>query len=373
MIRSISKLKWTILFFLIFIPLSLVSSRTFIFSSNLIEIFKEPLKKYCLFNSNYSSCHIDKLLLGEKIKAGLPKWAKAQIQEDLAKFNKLTTTELGAFHKKFDMLFRFQIKDGKLKTFYKDNLDILPAYKIMKDMFEYLAKNRHVPNTDFLMGLGDYFQSPIKLTIPIFVFAKDLDEPFEKDFILVPDWMNLRDTAEIRPSIRKANKKFLWESKKPMLFWRGSIASSTGFREKLVALSSCYPELINAQFVDKRTVKFVKPEDHLDYKYLISVDGIRCTWVRLVWHLHSNSLVFKHQSNQVQWFYKGIQPYVHYVPVKDEYSLLERIQWAQSHPLEVRTIVENASLFVEKNLALEDMYHYFIVLLSEYTKKIEQK
>ncbi len=372
MIKKLFALKWT---FAVLLFLALIASYVMFlpFVTNWLNTFNKSFDRACTLPSNNSSCFVNKTVLQEKIRAGLPEWARAQIQEDLSKFKRVHSADLNEYHKQFDMLFRFQVKDGKLKVTYKDNLNILPAYKVIFDMLEYLTKNGYVANTDFLMGLGDYFQSPIKPTVPIFVFAKDLNEPFERELILVPDWMNLRDVTDLRARIRQANKQFLWEIKKPMLFWRGSVACSTGFREKIVSLALRYPELIDAKFVDKQIVKFVKPEEHLAFRYLISIDGIRCTWVRLVWHLHSNSLVFKHQSNQVQWFYKGIIPYVHYVPIKDENSLLESMKWAENHPAKVRSIIERSSSFVEQNLALEDMYHYFIVLLREYSKKFEQQ
>lgn len=253
---------------------------------------------------------------------------------------------------------------------YQNGLEVLPAYNIIYDMVNFLAKEGYLPDTDFLVGLSDYFNPDVKADIPIFVFAKALDDPFEKDLILMPDWMNIKNT-DLISRIKKANILYPWQNKKSMLFWRGGSISSTGFREKLVALSKKHPGLIDAKVVDKQAVKFVAPEEHLAYKYLISVDGVRCTWVRLVWHLQSNSLVFKHQSNQVQWFYKGIQPYVHYVPVEDENALLERISWAEKNPDKVKNIVEEGSRFVEENLALEDMYHYFAVLIQEYNRLLQ--
>jgi hypothetical protein len=136
-------------------------------------------------------------------------------------------------------------------------------------------------------------------------------------------------------------------------------------------MSDRYPALIDAKFVDQKRPTFVSPEDHLRYKYLISIDGARCAWERFIWHLHSNSLVFKNESAQKQWFYNGILPYVHYIPVKDEQSLLAAIGWAKMHPIEVQSIIQNASTFVEENLSLEDMYHYFMVLIQEYSKKLQ--
>jgi Glycosyl transferase family 90 len=319
------------------------------------------------------SCLINKKILDQKIKAGLPQWAQNQIQEDLGKFASFKKSDLDRFHQKLDMLFRFQVENQQLKIIYKDNLNILPSYQVLADLLAYLVKNGYVADTDFLMGLGDHFTSAIKPTLPIFVFAKDLDEPSERDQVLVPDWMNMLQMPMLQPRIRRANKLYPWSVKDPLLFWRGGGAASTDFRKKLVAMSKQDPDHIDAKFVDKHTVKFVKQEDHLKYKYLIAIDGARATWTRFVWHLQSNSLTFKHHSRQMQWFYKGIEPYIHYIPVKDEKGLSDALAWVEKNQDVVQSMIKESTDFVENHLTLEGMVHYYIVLLQEYAKKIDLK
>jgi hypothetical protein len=316
---------------------------------------------------------INKKILDQKMKAGLPQWAQNQIQEDLAKFAPFKKSDLDRFYQKLDMLFRFQVENQQLKIIYKDNLNILPSYKVLADLFEYLVKNGYVADTDFLMGLGDHFTAAIKPTLPIFVFAKDLGEPSECDQVLVPDWMNMLQMPTLQLRIRRANKLYPWSVKDPLLFWRGGDAASTDFRKKLVAMSKQYPHYIDAKFVDKHVVKFVRQEDHLKYKYLIAIDGACATWTRFVWHLQSNSLTFKHNSRQVQWFYKGIEPYIHYIPVKDEKGLLDALAWVEKNQELVQAMAQASTDFVENHLTLEDMVHYYIILLQEYAKKIDLK
>ncbi len=319
------------------------------------------------------SCLINKKILDQKLKVGLAPWAVAQIEEDLRPFKPFTQSDIDRFHKKQDMLFRFQVQNGNLKISYKDNLNILPAYKVLTDLFHYLVKHGYVQNTDFLMGLSDYFIPAIAPTLPIFVFAKDQDKPYELTQVLVPDWMNMLKMPSLQVRIRKANQKFPWQDKEPLLFWRGGNVASTLFRKTLVELSDHYPDRIDAKFTDKVKVKFVKQEDHLKYKYLIAIDGARCTWTRMVWHLQSNSLTFKHTSPQAQWFYKGIEPYKHYIPVKDEQDLLEALYWAEEHPDLAQTIAQQSTAFVENGLTLEDMVHYYIALIKAYNKKLDLK
>ncbi len=338
---------------------------------------------------------INETVLKKKIKQGLPTWAMAQIAEDLSNFSTITQNDLDKAFKENDnfsnRLVRFQTKDGHTKVtgvspssiravinengMNKIYYQVTPrdlSYIVLYDVIEYLAKNNYIPDTDFIVGLFDYLTIPSKKPTPIFAFSKDLAIPGEKDLILIPDWMNLRSVQKTSSQIKAANKHNPWKDKQTKLFWRGGPWDSTGFRKKTVEFSKLHPNLIDAKFTNNKDVPFTKLEDHLKYKYLIAIDGLRCTWERFVWHLHANSLIFKNESTQTQWFYKGIEPYVHYIPVSDEHSLLDKIEWAEKNPEKVQSIIANASYFAEQNLELEDMFHYYLVLIQEYTKRLRK-
>ncbi|MBP6104649.1 MAG: hypothetical protein KA508_06295 [Gammaproteobacteria bacterium] len=340
------------------------------------------LAHYCLgVVSNKPSCFIHKKTLDQKLKQGLPAWAKAQIQEDLKPFKKIKKADIDRYADQYPQLARLQVKEGKFLVHPHPS----DRYLIMKDVFEYLAKNHYIKEADLLLATADYFQPKEKPRLPVFVFAKDLSHPLEKDLVLIPDAVNLDETHYLRPMIRQAAKQYPWDSKKPMLFWRGAQnGTAQAGREALVLWSIEDPKRINACFTYLstcfttvrqacQTCEAVTPANHLQYKYLISLDGVRAAWGRLVWHLHSNSLTFKHDSQHWQWFYKGIQPGVHYRSMHDKKSLLEGMDWAEKNPEAAQKITQSASTFVEENLSLEDMYHYIIVLCQEYAKRLEAK
>jgi hypothetical protein len=84
-------------------------------------------------------------------------------------------------------------------------------------------------------------------------------------------------------------------------------------------LSSVYPEKIDAELtylyepgvrenltkrgLDSKIAKNkVNIEDHMQYKYLISVDGWTSAWMRVPWILSSNSLLIKQNSKKVSWY-----------------------------------------------------------------------
>lgn len=57
----------------------------------------------------------------------------------------------------------------------------------------------------------------------------------------------------------------------------------------------------------------------------------------------SGSVPIKVESTKIEWFYKDIEPWVHYVPVKEDYSdLLTNIQWLKDNDEKAREITYNA-------------------------------
>jgi hypothetical protein len=357
----------------------------------------EPITNICLFHESKLACQlecngksinpgcfINKKLLDEKIHKGLPQWAKEQIREDLAIFPAINKSDLN----------KYAVENGTLhniiiKVEVKNKKYISPAIEynfmsywhgnnVIKYLLEYLANNNYITDTSFLLALNDYVIPKSKNPVPIFCFAKDVSIPIERSLILMPDWQNLGSTPDLRKRIKTASKAIQWHDKTDKLFWRGGEKlDSTGFRKKLVFFAASHPNVIDVDFVNsygknKNVVKnFITPEEHLEHKYLISIDGMRASWERLVWHLHSNSLVFKHNSSHVQWFYKGIKPYVDYVPIENEQDILKSIIWAERNQEKVQGIIEHSTGFVEENLTLEDMAHYIIVLLEEYNKRLK--
>ncbi|HEV2524303.1 MAG TPA: glycosyl transferase family 90 [Gammaproteobacteria bacterium] len=338
-----------------------------------LSLFSSVVKYWARIRVSKPSSFVDETVLKQKIAAGLPAWAQKQIVADLSKFSNITPKDLDTYfiseNKGQNQLVRFKIINGKLETIVRDpSMLALKSYKIIQNMLEFLAKNHYVPDNDFILCLQDFLVVSRSTPVPIFTFAKDVTAPIEKDLILVPDWMNLRSVSELKPRIEYANFLFPWDKKQPCLFWRGSIADTSGFRRTLVSLTKKYPALINAQFSQNNPVEYVPEDQHVQYRYQITIDGMRAAWERVVWQLRTNCLVFKHQSNHVQWFYTGIVPNVHYLSVQDEASLLKSIAWSEQHPKETQQIITNAMTFAAENLTIEDMYHYWIGVLTAYSK-----
>ncbi len=223
------------------------------------------------------------------------------------------------------------------------------------------GKKYHIPNGNYFISYEDGIHQ--KPPIPVIGFA-GTKHLVENDFvILMPDFEALAGYDNIFSSIEHGYNKYPWHSKINSVFWRGSatgadIGSNSFPRKEFLAYAKSQT-IIDAGFTGYTEYlpqnllkdlsnnypiqKIVTRPEHLAYKFLIDIDGNSCTYSHMAWILYSNSLLMKHQSNNIQWYYNKIKPYEHYIPVKSDFSdLLTQYEWAISHDTKVQQIVKNA-------------------------------
>ncbi len=91
--------------------------------------------------------------------------------------------------------------------------------------------------------------------------------------------------------------------------------------------------------------------DMVNYKYILDIDGNSSTWDATAWKLNSGSVIFKTESRWRQWFYDDYSPWVHYVPIKDDFSnLQEMYQWCEGNQDKCRGIITNAKQLFQKHI-----------------------
>ena len=111
------------------------------------------------------------------------------------------------------------------------------------------------------------------------------------------------------------------------------------------------------------------------YKYIINADG-HCAALRMRQLLASDSAVLWVETNQIEWFYPLLQPYVHYIPVRFlEYEpedplrdVVNKIAWAEQHPEKVAAIVKEANRFAVTHLSHHALDCYSLQMLDEYSR-----
>ena len=306
------------------------------------------------------------------------------------------------------MMARFQIIDQKVyaQSFYLGHY----YFPILVKYFEKLAQNYKIPDVDFIIYLRE--EIPMKealgkqtLGIPAFIMFHDLNSSYEMDKLLFPDAFFMKDNrngsySKLIKKIEIANMNNPWSNKLNKIFWRGTTTGDfynytvKNFdklpRLTVSVLSKLYPDLIDAAFSyyspqiswehhGQNLMEFsqllfgkaskAKEEDHLRYKYLLSLDGNAATGTRVPWIMFSNSVLVKQESQKIQWFYSALKPYVHYVPINHRLTdIFEQIEWMKNHDQELQKISANAQNFVQNNLRPEHIDSHIIILLNEYVK-----
>ncbi len=229
---------------------------------------------------------------------------------------------------------------------------------------------------------------------PIFVNAVDSKIQKKYNFILIPDdfvtanrkfgyWIGWNLLSK---QILKYNQEIPWSEKENELLWRGKAASPD--RKRTIELSENFPNYINSKDIynpiDKPQIlksiyeivalnlsvsNFMNKKEQIKFKMLLNLDGCTCTYPGFLWRLLSNSVTLKQDTDNIQWFYPALKPWVHYVPVeKDMGDLLEKVKWVLENEAAAKRIADESTKFVKENLMMEDIDNYIVTLLNEYAR-----
>ena len=178
------------------------------------------------------------------------------------------------------------------------------------------------------------------------------------------------------------NINIIWKNKINECVWRGN---PTGFiqnwgedvhtsKNLRIILCNKYKNKYNIGIVntwDRWDKSCLKPsltiQEMLQYKYQISVPG-NDKDSGLNWKLASNSVVLMAKPTIESWLMEGLlQPYIHYVPLQDDYSDLDEIlTWCQNNDGKCQEIVQNANTFMKQFENFEDEKKLFTMIKEFY-------
>lgn len=161
--------------------------------------------------------------------------------------------------------------------------------------------------------------------------------------------------------------KVRFEEKRPMLVWRG--ASHQPHRQRFLEQFHDH-HLCDVGCVHKRSLvtpyhrAFLTIAEQLQYRYILSIEGNDVA-TNLKWILSSNSLCFMVKPKYETWLMEGLlEPNVHYVLLKDDYSdLEEKIQYYNTYPEEAKKIITNANIWMKQffNKKQEVLVNYLVL------------
>ena len=347
----------------------------------------------------------------ERLKKGAAPWMEEQAAQDLAVFTGVSSSSVGKTYGRMvevlgplEPIYHFRILDNKLYKYVLEEASFSDTDTRTEKALKTLLLYAQVPDIDFvwcgLDGIPEpYFPPDFYLTgdpstqAPVFAQAKR-EKIANQYIVLIPDQLCLSELWF--QGSQEDLQSVPWEQKAAMAIWRGWLSDAeepnkgqfiASFaktpRFALCKISAEHPDVIDAGFagLDCKEMEALmqklglgkaplSKQAHLRAKYLPVLDGHMCTYPGYQWRLLSNSVCLKQESDQVQWFYKALKPYIHYIPIQNDMSdLLEKINWAKEHDKEVAQIGANAKEFASQNLLFEDVYFYLHFALCEYAKR----
>lgn len=98
--------------------------------------------------------------------------------------------------------------------------------------------------------------------------------------------------------------------------------------------------------------------DFKDYGYVVNVgnNGFADRFKDL---LAGKNVIFQVMNNYIEWFYPGMKPYVHFIPVKHDFSdLCEKYKLISSSPESAERLAANARSFFVTSMRVEDRDEY---------------
>lgn len=319
-------------------------------------------------------------------------WMKERVYKDMKRMRSVSLSDMYSFlesekNSEWHHYCLIAIRNGVV--YFQD-------YSRGHDSLYYVIRALHLlstkvmlPDCEFIVCLDDYYIADRK-NFPVFTFCKK-----KSDFtsILIPDYEALQGYKRIDSQIEAAVKDSPWNSKKNIAFWRGTtrggIYNSDAWKtyprsmlvlsaQKISVVDACFAKLIKGstcnkelmQSVPKMTSSYVSPVKSIEYKYLIDVDSIGCSFSRLHWALLSNSSVVKQESEYMQWYYNAMQPYTHYLPYNVTCSDLQtKVDWLINNDEEAEKIAMNGRDFAFTHLSAHETYTYLYYVIKEYAKK----
>lgn len=169
-----------------------------------------------------------------------------------------------------------------------------------------------------------------------------------------------------------------WEQRKPLAYWRGTDTGCVFYsqpdncqRVKLCMLSKDHPYLLDAgitavqgehdilkSFYNRLDILKVREQQEriFEFRYQIVADGNSSAWAGLFNILLSGGVLLKIDSEEgfMQWFYNRLEPWINYVPIKNDLSdLVEKIIFLNQHDSLAKSIANNG-----RNLAISIDYDY---------------
>ncbi|XP_031708241.1 protein O-glucosyltransferase 1 [Anarrhichthys ocellatus] len=313
------------------------------------------------------------------------------LQDDLRPFKGRISEDVMAATVQRGVGTHYQIVGHKL---YREHSCMFPARCSGVEHFILEVIDR-LPDLEMVVNVRDYPQVPgwVQPTLPVFSFSKTADY----QDIMYPAWTfweggpavwpiyptGLGRWDLMRDDLKKSAAQWPWEKKESKGYFRGSRTSPE--RDPLILLSRDAPELVDAEYTKNQAwkserdtlgrppAKEIPLVDHCKYKYLFNFRGVAASF-RLKHLFLCGSLVFHVGDEWQEFFYPQLQPWVHYIPVKQDLSdVRELLQFVQENDAVAQEIATRGKEFILDHLRMRDVSCYWERLLTEFSRLLSYK
>lgn len=240
--------------------------------------------------------------------------------------------------------------------------------------------------TTLCIGLRDALVS--QYGVPVFCFQKQAGEAS----VLLPDVDLL--SAETLTGLENTDT-LPYDAKTPTAVFVGSTTGGTITAE--VARACALPRLRAARYftghpkVDFGLPKIVQHTEGVDdilrgyafcqaprlnwqqqfqHRFILSMDGNGATCSRVAIALNSNSVLFKYDSPNLLFYFGGLQPWLHYVPIAEDREVERIIGMEALAPEKFRRIADNGHAFAQTYLSEAALLRYTAMLLQLYASAL---
>lgn len=261
---------------------------------------------------------------------------------------------------------------------------LLPTFRGRTEFLILLSDNLY-PSQAMLPRLSAHLKS-----VPFLRCDWNDRYPESLQTLPVPDfYIQQPSYAEVFARMRTAQEQYPFEKRQRKVFWRGSLSGPTYVtkenvsnfpRYKLLEVARSAPATIDAHLTNYDDIAtrdsdgtirahleerfgglspYVPETEFMTHKYLISADGAVAAWRRVPIILASGSVLLL-QHEWEQFFYPGLHPWEHYVPIRKDFSdLQEKYEWLENHPSEAKTIASVGHAFAMRFLTPEAIQQQF--------------
>ena len=249
---------------------------------------------------------------------------------------------------------------------------------------------RRIEVTREIMIAIDVSDSPMQAdTVPILSFQK----PRGSRNVLLPDVDFFPSVASSLPNWLNVDRH-RWSGKQHRAIFAGSTSGGAITVESL--RQAPLPRLASAMaFRDRPEVEFHLPclvgcasaeveaalramghgrapvswAAQLKYRFIISIDGNGATCSRLPIVLRSHSVLLKYDSPHELYYFRGLKPWVHYVPIAGDADVLAVIEDARHYPARYRAIAKAGREFSRRYLTQWMVDYYLERLVGLYLRR----